>query len=127
MKAHFPSGCTITDVPYDYGKDITLQEIHNTNIDWITPELIISSSPVTVFGSSRFLTASRPEACELTSAKLGCVYVVRRIMPTAAAAFAAKSADKYKTTDGSDIERDKQRKVSQSDWKAKILRGGTRR
>ena len=38
MKAHFPSGCTITDVPYDYGKHITLQEIHNTNIDWITPE-----------------------------------------------------------------------------------------
>ena len=23
MKAHFPSGCTITDIPYDYGKHIS--------------------------------------------------------------------------------------------------------
>ena len=40
MQAHFPSGCEITDAPYDYTKSVTLQEIQSTNIDWITPELI---------------------------------------------------------------------------------------
>ena len=40
MQAHFPSGCEITDAPYDYTKSVTLQEIQSTNIEWITPELI---------------------------------------------------------------------------------------
>ena len=39
MQAHFPSGCEITDAPYDYTKSVTLQEIQSTNIEWITPEL----------------------------------------------------------------------------------------
>ena len=42
MQAHFPSGREITEKPYDYTKSITLQEIQNTNMDWITPELIKS-------------------------------------------------------------------------------------
>ena len=40
MQAHFPSGTEITETPYNYTKRITLQELQNINMDWITPELI---------------------------------------------------------------------------------------
>ena len=40
MQAHFPSGGKITETPYDYTKSVTLQELQNTKMDWITPDLI---------------------------------------------------------------------------------------
>jgi len=40
MQAHFPSGCEITETPYDYTKSISLQELQSIDMDWITPELI---------------------------------------------------------------------------------------
>ena len=40
MKAYFPSGCEITNNAYNYDRQLELEEIRNTNINWITPELI---------------------------------------------------------------------------------------
>ena len=40
LKSHFPSGTEIQNIQYNFDNRISLQEIHNTNIDWISPELI---------------------------------------------------------------------------------------
>ena len=40
LKSHFPSEGEIRNHQYNYDKQVSLTEIQNTDIDWITPELI---------------------------------------------------------------------------------------
>ena len=40
LESHFPNSCEIKDYQYNFDKQISLTEIRNNNMDWITSELI---------------------------------------------------------------------------------------
>ena len=42
LNSHFPIGTKINGTPYNFGKKITREEIKGPEIDWTTPELIVT-------------------------------------------------------------------------------------